>query len=697
MKISAELAKELNLGEKSVQAALDLINDNNTIPFIARYRKEQTGNMSDDDLRTLYARYLALKSLEEKKEEVERKLKDLEVYNEDLAKAIEEAKTLTDLEDIYRPYRPKRRTRATIAKEKGYGPVYEILVKEGATEADLKNCLEDFEDPEEALQGGQDILAEAYSDHAKIRALVKKFVRLTGQIASQEGKESNDTYAMYYDREEPLKRIQNHRVLALNRGEKEEALKVKINFPKDLLEGQVAMMALVDNQVKDKQEEALKDGLDRLVYPSIEREIRNDLTERAQKDAIDVFAKNLKPLLLMRPLKNNRVLAMDPGYRTGCKIAALDEYGKVLDHTVIYVTKSDREKEAGEKEILRLIKKYDLQVASIGNGTASRETEQFMSDLIQDNHLDMTYAITNEAGASIYSASKLGAEEFPDLDVTVRGAISIGRRLQDPLAELVKIEPRHIGVGQYQHDLPKQELEGTLQGVVQDSVNRVGVDPNTASVPLLSYVAGIGPKLAKEIVKYREEKGPFHSRKELKEVKGMGPASFQQSAGFLRIVDAENILDQTAVHPESYPLAQLLLEGKEDQAKEMARQADMTYTLEDIKEELKAPGRDPRDQLDQVSLRKGAMGLDDLELGMQFQGPIRNVVNFGAFVDIGIKEDGLVHRSKLLAAPKDRRAYQAFDPSKAYKVGMTLSVEVVEIDKERGRVGLKEIPSDPEC
>ena len=343
MKISAELAKELNLGEKSVQAALDLINDNNPIPFIARYRKEQTGNMSDDDLRTLYARYLALKSLEEKKEEVERKLKDLEGYNEDLAKAIEEAKTLTDLEDIYRPYRPKRRTRATIAKEKGYGPVYEILVKEGATEADLKNCLEDFEDPEEALQGGQDILAEAYSDHAKIRALVKKFVRLTGQIASQEGKESNDTYAMYYDREEPLKRIQNHRVLALNRGEKEEALKVKINFPKDLLEGQVAMMALVDNQVKDKQEEALKDGLDRLVYPSIEREIRNDLTERAQKDAIDVFAKNLKPLLLMRPLKNNRVLAMDPGYRTGCKVAALDEYGKVLDHTVIYITKSDRE------------------------------------------------------------------------------------------------------------------------------------------------------------------------------------------------------------------------------------------------------------------------------------------------------------------------------------------------------------------
>lgn len=697
MKISAELAKELNLGEKSVQAALDLINDNNTIPFIARYRKEQTGNMSDDDLRTLYARYLALKSLEEKKEEIERKLKDLEVYNEDLAKAIAEAKTLTDLEDIYRPYRPKRRTRATIAKEKGYGPVYEILVKEGATEGDLKNCLEGFEDSEEALQGGMDILAEAYSDDAKIRALVKKFVRLTGQIASQEGKKSDDTYAMYYDREEPLKRIQNHRVLALNRGEKEEALKVKINFPKDLLEGQVAMMALVDNQVKDKQEEALKDGLDRLVYPSIEREIRNDLTERAQKDAIDVFAKNLKPLLLMRPLKNNRVLAMDPGYRTGCKIAALDEYGKVLDHTVIYVTKSDREKEAGEKEILGLIKKYGLQVASIGNGTASRETEQFMSDLIQDNHLDMTYAITNEAGASIYSASKLGAEEFPDLDVTVRGAISIGRRLQDPLAELVKIEPRHIGVGQYQHDLPKQELEGTLQGVVQDSVNRVGVDPNTASVPLLSYVAGIGPKLAKEIVKYREERGPFHSRKELKEVKGMGPASFQQSAGFLRIVDAENILDQTAVHPESYPLAQLLLEGKEDQAKEMAREADMTYTLEDIKEELKAPGRDPRDQLDQVSLRKGAMGLDDLELGMQFQGPIRNVVNFGVFVDIGIKEDGLVHRSKLLNAPKDRRVYQAFDPSKAYKVGMTLSVEVIEIDKERGRVGLKEISSGPEC
>ena len=694
MTISKQLSQELNLRQESIDAALRLINENNTIPFIARYRKEETGNMSDEDLRALYDRYLALKSIQEKREEVVRKLQDLEVYTEDLGRAIEEATSLTEIEDIYRPYRPKRRTRATIAKEKGYGPVYEVLQKEGAKQEDLDQVLQDFEDPEEALQGGRDILAEAYSDQAKIRALVKKFLHLTGKIASQEGKKPNPTYEMYHDREEPIKSILNHRILALNRGEKEEALKIKLTFPKDLLEKQVAMTVLVENDLQDQQEMALIDGLDRLIYPSIEREIRNELTERAQKDAIDVFAKNLKPLLLMRPLKNNRILAMDPGYRTGCKIAVLDEYGKVLDHTVVYLTSSDQAKEAAKKKLLDLIEKYQLQVASIGNGTASRETEQFISDLIEENKLDMTYAITNEAGASIYSASKLGAQEFPDLDVTIRGAISIGRRLQDPLAELVKIEPKHIGVGQYQHDLPKQDLEGTLQGVVQDSVNRVGVDPNTASVPLLSYVAGIGPKLAQETVNYREAKGPFKSREELKEVKGMGPASFQQSAGFLRIVDAENILDQTAVHPESYALAQLLLDQKEEEAKEMAKEANMTYTLEDIKEELKAPGRDPRDQLDQVALRKGAMGLDDLELGMEFSGVIRNVVNFGVFVDIGIKEDGLVHKSKLKNRPTNRKEYAAFDPSKTYKVGMTLPVEVIDIDKERNRVGLKELSKD---
>lgn len=684
MKIQEELAKELNLPLASVNAAIDLINQKNTIPFIARYRKEATGNLSDEDLRRLYSRYQALLSIEEKKEEVTRKLKDLGAYTEDLGLEIDKAKTLTDLEDIYRPYRPKRRTRATTAKEKGYGPVADLLKKEGAKKEDLDKILETFEDPEEALQGGKDILAEEFSEGAKVRSMVKKFIQRTGKIQSQEGKNKDTTYQMYFDREEALKDISNHRVLAMNRGEKEEALKIKVDYPKDLLQRQALLMVLVKNDLEDLQEEALVDGLNRLLVPSVVRELRNDLTARAQEDAIQVFAKNLKPLLLMRPLKDNRVLAMDPGYRTGCKIAVLDEYGKVLDHGVIQVTQSDYQKEEAKKFILDLIQKYKIQVASIGNGTASRETEQFMSDLIQAEDLDLSYAITNEAGASIYSASALAQEEFPDLDVTIRGAISIGRRLQDPLAELVKIEPRHIGVGQYQHDLPKQDLEESLQGVVQDSVNRVGVDPNTASVPLLSYVAGIGPKLAKEIVHHREEEGPFRSREELKKVKGMGPQSFKQSAGFLRILDGEDVLDRTAVHPESYDLARLILNNQEEEVEKLTKEENWTYTLEDIKEELKAPGRDPRESLDQVPLRTGAMELKDLKEGMTFTGQVRNVVNFGLFVDIGIKEDGLVHRSKL---KKGKRQ----DPSENYQVGMNLEVRVIDIDLERNRVGLEEI------
>lgn len=688
MDIRNTLAREFKVSPRVAGNVIDLLEEGNTIPFIARYRKEMTDSMEDSTLREFERRYTTLKNLEEKKEDILRKLTDLEVLNDELEAEIRKAQTSTELDDIYRPYRPKRRTRGVMAREKGFGPLGELYLKEGATEEEKREMMEPLleEYPEEEiLQGANDVVAEIVGDDPKVRYIVKKFITRTGMITSEKGKEEDDTYANYFDHREAYRKIPNHRILALDRGEKENALKVKLEFPEDALAKQVVYLYHVDNDFEEERREAVVDGLKRLVYPAVERELRNDLTERAQEEAITVFGLNLEPLLMQPPMKDKRILALDPGIRTGCKVAALDEFGSVLDYGVVYITGSESKTEEGKQAMAKMIKDYDLDIIAIGNGTASRETEAVVAEMIKENDLDANYAIVNEAGASVYSASPLAKEEFPDLDVTIRGAVSIGRRLQDPLAELVKIEPKHIGVGQYQHDLNQNRLEEELDGVVEACVNAVGVNVNTASGALLEHVAGINSSVAQNIVDYRTERGIFKNRNELKKVKGLGPKSFEQSAGFLRIVDGDDILDNTAVHPESYDIAREILDKDLDaiDLKEEAKRLDVgLYTLEDIVKELQKPGRDPRDELDPPILKADVLSMEDLKPGMELQGTVRNVVDFGAFVDIGVKEDGLIHISKLGGKKVDH-------PMEVLRVGDVVDVEVLSVDEERGRISLK--------
>lgn len=692
MLISEKLSKEFNLNLKNVENVISLIDEGNTIPFIARYRKEMTGGMEDVTLRELDLRLKYLRNLEERKEEVTRLIGEQEKLTEELTQEILAAETLQTLEDIYRPFKPKKRTRGKIAQELGLSPLADLIESKDSDEKILeekaKELIEEKEltiSVEDAIKGAEDISAENISDSALIRDISKKYLKRTASIKSEKGKEPNQIYDMYFEYEESIKNIPNHRILAINRGEKENSLKISLVANKEAVEDLIYYRYFGENaNLEDIRKRIVKDSLNRLLFPSLERELRRDLTERAEDEAINVFGLNLKPLLLQAPLKDKVVLAIDPAFRTGCKVAVVNEFGQVLEHTVIYPTEPHFKTKESEKELLRLISKHGVHVISIGNGTASRETEKFVADMIKNNNLDVKYIIVNEAGASIYSASPVGIEEFPNLDVTIRGAISIGRRLQDPLAELVKIEPKHIGVGQYQHDLNQSKLDETLKGVVEDCVNSVGVDLNTASISLLKYISGISSKVAQNILEYKEENGKFTSRKELKKVKGLGPKSFEQCAGFLRIAESENILDNTGVHPESYSIAEKLLDKDLNKIniKEEAIKLDVgEYTLKDIITELQKPGRDPREELQGPILKSDVLNLEDLEKGMVLTGTVRNVVDFGVFVDIGLKNDGLIHISKLSKKFINH-------PKEVAKVGDIIEVEVIDINKEKGRISL---------
>jgi uncharacterized protein len=720
--IIEKLAKELGLKVSHVRATVELIDEGNTIPFIARYRKEVTGGMSDVVLRDLEERLTYLRNLEERKQEVIRLIEEQGKLTEELREEILSADVLQRVEDLYKPYKQKKATRASKAKEKGLEPLAVIIRLMEQTEGTPLEVAMPFvcHDPElieagkgaataeEALAGAADILAESIADDADLIQEVRKKTFEEGQLVSEAADpEESTVYDMYYDYSEALSKIPNHRILAINRGEKEKKLKVKVKAPVEAILDMLKKQMIRNERsiFLELMEATVEDAYKRLMAPSIERELRNQLTERAEKDAVKVFAKNTESLLMTPPVKEARVLAIDPGYRTGCKVTVLDETGKLLAYTTIYPTEPKRDIAGATKTILALIEKYKTNVIAIGNGTASRETETFIADLIRESGIkDLQYTIVNEAGASIYSASKLATEEYPDLDVTTRGAMSIGRRLQDPLAELVKIPPRHIGVGQYQHDINQVLLDEALTKVVEDCVNRVGVDLNTASPSLLSYIAGINSTIAKNIVAYREEKGRFRDRSELKQVPRLGEKTFKQCAGFMRISDGSNPLDATAVHPESYNAAELMLEKLNIDKSEIARggskQIDQkiseTYgsldklaevldigkmTLADIVSEIKKPARDPREGMPPVVFRSDVLSIEDLKPDMELTGTVRNVVDFGAFVDIGVKNDGLVHISQL-----SHKFVK--NPMDVVSVGDTVKVKVLSVDLEKQRVSL---------
>ena len=701
------LATKFKLRPQQVQAAVELLDAGNTIPFIARYRKEATGSLDDQVLREMAERLEYLRNLEKRREEIAASLEEQGVMNDELKAQLAKAVTLSELEDIYRPYRPKRRTRATVAKERGLEPLslWLMLQQPGDPAAEAEKCIDpekEVPDAETALAGARDILAETVSDSAEIRKDLRALLNREGVIRSKAAKEEDSVYSMYYDFREPVRIIAAHRILAVNRGEREEFLKVSLEVPDDkALE--VIRKAFVRNSTPAAQQvsEACEDAWERLVFPSLEREIRNDLTDRANVSAIKVFSDNLHQLLMQPPIKGKVTLGVDPGFRTGCKLAVVDENGKVLDTGVGYFTLPGNEARKAEaaKLIKGFAKKYGITAIAIGNGTASRESEQFIVSLLPELP-GAAYMIVSEAGASVYSASKLAAEEFPDFDVTQRSAVSIARRMQDPLAELVKIDPKAIGVGQYQHDLKQNELTAALDGVVEQCVNQVGVEVSTASAELLSHVAGIGPALAKNIVAYREENG-IASRAALKKVPKLGPKAFEQCAGFLRVMDSKNPLDATAVHPESYDAAKLLLEKLGYDLKEIrGGAADVVHrasrygheklaqeigvglpTLNDMLAELAKPGRDPRDELPKPVLRTDVLEMKDLKPGMELTGTVRNVIDFGAFVDIGVHQDGLVHISRM--AEKFIR-----HPSEVVKVGDVVKVWVVSVDEQKKRIAL---------
>ena len=709
--IISTLIKEFKLKPFQVENTVKLIDDGNTIPFIARYRKEMTGELDDQVLREFYDRLVYLRNLEARKEEVKRLIEEQGKLTDDIEKNLLKAITLQEIDDIYRPFRPKRRTRATMAKEKGLEPLANIIFVQEPLNAAIEDIAKTFIDEEkkvntveEALKGAKDIIAEEISDDAKFRQNIRKIFIESGVVVSKAKKEEDSVYNMYYDFSEAVSKIARHRVLAINRGEKEEFLQVKIKVPSERVIEYLKRNVIKKPAVPASKyvEEAIVDSYERLIFPSVEREVRNELTETAQEQAMKVFALNLKNLLLQPPVKGKTVMGLDPAYRTGCKIAVVDDIGKVLDVAVVYPTPPQNKVEESKKILTALINKHNVDLISIGNGTASRESEIFIADLIKELDKEIYYMVVSESGASVYSASKLAAEEFPEFDVSLRSAVSIARRLQDPLAELVKIDPKSIGVGQYQHDMNQKKLGEELKGVVEDCVNSVGVDLNTASSSLLSYVSGISSSVSKNIVEYRKINGKFKNRKELKKVKKLGAKAYEQCAGFLRITDGDNILDNTSVHPESYDFAKKLikkmgytLEDVKDKRivnfKEQVEKRGISNladeievgvpTLCDIINELLKPGRDPRDELPKPILLKDVLDIEDLKPGMELTGTVRNVADFGAFVDIGVHQDGLVHISEL----SDRYVK---NPMEVVAVGDIVKVRILEVDVKRKRISL---------
>lgn len=695
MNIIEILQKEFNIKTTYIQNVINLIDEGNTIPFIARYRKEMTGALDDQVLRQIFDRLNYLRNLEEKKEQTKKLIQELELLTDDIALAIDNATTITEVDDIYRPFRPKRRTRATIAKEYGLQPLADVILAQNETD-NIEQIAQDFLNEnvktiEDAINGAKDIIAEIISDNADYRAIIRKIFLKDGIVAVKNAKDEPSVYEMYYDFNESVKKIAKHRVLAINRGEKEGFLNVKIEEPiEEILK--ILQLKIVKNN-SQYMIDTIEDSYKRLIQPSIEREIRNTLTEQAEEGAITVFGQNLKQLLMQPPIKDKIVLAIDPGFRTGCKIAVIDGIGKVLQTGVIYPTTNSTQKIEEAKEIVtKYIKQYNVEIIAIGNGTASRESELFVVDLIKELNMPLFYVIVNEAGASVYSASKLGAEEFPDYDVALRSAVSIGRRLQDPLAELVKIDPKSIGVGQYQHDMNQKRLSEMLEGVVESCVNNVGVDLNTASASLLSYIAGISSSVAKNIIKYREENGKFKNRKELLKVSKLGPKAFLQCAGFLRITDGDNMLDNTSVHPESYEVTNNLIKklnldiknvGKINvDTKKLSQELNVgEHTLIDIIKELEKPGRDPRDEMPAPVLRQDVLTMEDLKEGMVLKGTVRNVIDFGVFVDIGVHQDGLVHISEMT----DRFIKH---PLEVVSISDVVDVKILNVDIPKKRISL---------
>ena len=707
MDILKKLQEELEIRPSQVENTVKLLDEGNTVPFIARYRKEMTGSLDDQIIRRLSERLASLRNLEEKREQVKNAIAEQGSLTDELAAKLEQAETQTEIDDIYRPFRPKRRTRASIAKEKGMEPLAEMLWGQrlpvpleeyAAAFLDAEKGVETIED---ALQGAKDILAERISDDAELRKLLRGELLKNGSLISQKAKDEPSVYEMYYDYSEPLKKAAGHRILAMNRGEKEGYLSIKLDGDETaVLQRMERNIIHKNSQTAEILREVIADSYKRLIAPSLEREIRNDLTEQAEESAIGVFRENLKQLLLQPPISGKIVLALDPAYRTGCKIAVIDATGKPLETTVVFPTPPQNKTAEAERKLLALIEKHGVDLISIGNGTASRESELFVAEMLKKTKRKVQYIIANEAGASVYSASKLGAEEFPEYDVSLRSAVSIGRRIQDPLAELVKIDPKSIGVGQYQHDMNQKRLGEALGGVVEDCVNSVGVDLNTASPALLSYVAGVNSTVAKNILKYREENGKFSTRKELLKVPKLGPKAYEQCAGFLRLPESTMPLDNTGIHPESYKAAEQLLKvcgfsledvvcrrisglrKKVAAPEKTAEQIGVGVpTLEDMIKELEKPGRDPRDEAPAPVLRSDVLSMEDLQEGMVLAGTVRNVIDFGVFVDIGVHQDGLVHISQIC----DRFIKH---PLEAVKLGDVVKVKVLSVDLEKKRISL---------
>ncbi len=708
MDITLKLTQEFSLKPWQVENVIKLIDDGNTIPFIARYRKEATGSLDDQLLRSLSDRLTYLRNMEEQKEKIISSIESQELMTDEIRASIENASTLTELEDIYRPFRPKRKTRASVAKAKGLqglaNAIYEQNVNSKTPpELALDYLNDEVKTVEEAVNGAKDIIAEMISDDPSGRKMIRYSCKNNGEIVVTAAKEDLGVYEMYREYREPVRSIAPHRVLAVNRGEKEGYLKVSVDF--DKITGLTILSNLhVKNNspTTDAVIEAIEDSYSRLIFPSIEREIRNTLTDSANESAIKVFAENTRQLLMQPPVKNKITLGLDPGYRTGCKVAVVDRTGKVLDTGVIYPVPPHSKVDEAKKIIKDLVKKHNVEMFAIGNGTASHETEVFAAEVIKELDCGITYMVVSEAGASVYSASKLAAEEFPEFDVSLRSAVSIARRLQDPLSELVKIDPKAIGVGQYQHDMPQNQLSQALDGVVEDCVNSVGVDLNTASAQLLNRVAGISSAVANNIVAFRQEIGAFTSREQIKKVSKLGPKAFEQCAGFLRVSESKNVLDNTAVHPESYDAAGKLLRlcglsdddvrnGRVDGIQTYVESAGTSAlaaqlgigepTLIDITREIMKPGRDPRDELPAPMLRTDVMGIEDLKVGMELKGTVRNVIDFGAFVDVGVHQDGLVHISQI--SDKFIR-----HPSDVLKVGDIITVYVLSVDIQKKRIGL---------
>ena len=713
MTIIEQLARELNRPAEHIENVVRLLDEGNTIPFIARYRKELHGSMDDTALRTLEERLAYLRNLTERKESVKASIAEQEKLTDELAAAIDAAQTLAEVEDLYRPYKPKRRTRATVAKEKGLEPLAALLFAQERdcprpeeAAADYLSAEKGVETVADALQGANDIVAEWISDDAAIRRSLRELLEKRGTLRSLAATEEDSVYRLYYDFEQPLSRLQGHQILAINRGEKEKLLSATV-----LLDRELALPLLRRAVVKPGSaamefvKAAAEDAYDRLIYPSLEREMRTALTDKASEGAIKMFALNLKPLLMQPPVKGHVTMGLDPGYAHGCKVAVIDATGKVLDTTVVYPTYGERQKNEAITKLAQLVKKHGVEHIAIGNGTASRETEQMTVELIHKVGGGLSYMIVSEAGASVYSASKLAAEEFPQFDVNLRSAVSIARRLQDPLAELVKIDPKAIGVGQYQHDMPQKELDASLNAVVEDCVNAVGVDLNTSSPSLLTRVAGLNGTIAKNIVAFREENGVFTTRRQLLKVAKLGPKAFEQCAGFLRVPESKNVLDNTGVHPESYDAAKGLLEllgATPKDARDLparlnaygAEKAAVALgvgvpTLRDIAKELSKPGRDPRDELPAPILRTDVLDIKDLKPGMVLTGTVRNVIDFGVFVDIGVHQDGLVHISQVCNKFIKH-------PSEAVAVGDVVKVVVLDVDEKKHRISLsmKQVPKE---